>query len=232
MSIHIEAEKGEVADIVFLPGDPLRAEFVAKTYLDSPVAYNRVRGMLGFTGTFEGKRVSVQGTGMGQPSLAIYVTELIRDYGVTRLVRIGSCGALQPEMKTGDVVLASGACTDSAMNRLRFRGMDFAPVADFDLLRRAHENAGKRNVPVRVGNILSSDSFYTDDPDQWKLWARYGVVAVEMETSALYTIAAAEGARALTMLTVSDSLVTGEEISAEERRSSFTDMFEVALSLV
>jgi purine-nucleoside phosphorylase len=232
MSIHIEAERGEIADIVFLPGDPLRAEFVAKTYFDSPVVYNRVRGMLGFTGTFEGKRVSVQGTGMGQPSLAIYVTELIRDYGVKRLVRIGSCGALQPEMKTGDVVLASGACTDSAMNRLRFRGMDFAPVADFELLRQAHENAAKKDVPVRVGNIFSSDSFYTDDPEQWKLWARYGVVAVEMETSALYTIAAAEGARALAMLTVSDSLVTGEKLSAEERRSSFIDMFAVALSLV
>lgn len=231
MSVHIEASRGEIAETVYLPGDPLRAEFVARNYFEDPRQYNGVRGMLGFTGTYQGNRISVQGTGMGQPSLAIYLTELIREYGVKRCIRIGSCGALQPEMKVGDIVLASAACTDSNMNRIRFKGMDYAPAADFTLLRQAWQAAQERKIETKVGNILSSDSFYSDDPEAWKLWAKYGVLAVEMESSALYTIAAAEGVGAVTILTVSDSLVTGDTLSAEERRSSFTEMFEIALSL-
>jgi purine-nucleoside phosphorylase len=231
MSVHIEAEPGDIAETVLLPGDPLRAEFVAKEYLSDVKRYNSVRNMFGFTGTYEGKRVSVQGTGMGQPSLAIYVHELIESYDVQNLIRIGSCGAMQPDIELMDLIFALGASTDSSMNRIRFEGQDFAPVCDFGLLQRACEAADARGYAYRAGGILSSDSFYTADPDAWKLWASYGVLAVEMETSALYTLAAKAGRRALSMLTVSDSLVTGDALSSEQRQTSFRRMVETALSL-
>lgn len=231
MSIHIGAEKGQIAETVLLPGDPLRAEFVAESYLEGAACYSRVRGMLGFTGTWKGRRVSVQGTGMGQPSLSIYVNELIREYGVRTLIRIGSCGSLQKELHIHDLVAAMSASTDSAMNDERFHGMSFAPTADAELLVAAVETAKRRNCALRAGNVLATDTFYTDDPEAWRLWADYGVLAVEMETAGLYTLAAKYGVRALTLLTVSDSLVTGEALSAEERQSSFTTMAELALDL-
>jgi len=231
VSIHIGAKAGQIAEAVLLPGDPLRAQFVAETYLDSPECYNRVRGMLGYTGSYKGKRVSVQGTGMGIPSISIYAHELISEYGVKRLIRIGTCGALQESMKLGEVILAQAACTDSAVNRIRFRGCDFAPVADFQLLLTAHQAAETREVPVRVGTVLTSDTFYADEPDSWKIWARYGVLAAEMETTALYTLAAGHEVQGLSILTVSDSLVTGETASSEQRRRSYTDMMEIALQV-
>lgn len=231
MSIHIGAENGQVAEAVLLPGDPLRAEFVAQSYLDGAECYTRVRGMLGFTGTWKGKRVSVQGTGMGQPSLSIYVNELIREYGVHTLIRIGSCGSIQEDLRVRDLVAAMSASTDSAMNRVRFHGMSFAPTANPELFIEAVEAAKRRKLSLAAGNVLATDSFYTDDPESWRLWADYGVLALEMETAGLYTLAAKYGVRALTLLTVSDSLVTGEALSAEERQSSFTEMAELALDL-
>ena len=229
MSIHIGAKEGEIADTVLLPGDPRRARYVAENMLEGATCYNEVRGMLGFTGSYEGRRVSVQGSGMGMPSLSIYAHELIHDYGARNLVRIGSCGGMQDDVHLRDIILCLSASTDSSMNRIRFSGMDFAPGASFELLKTAYETAGRLQLPVKVGNILSSDSFYGEDPDSWKLWASYGVLAVEMESSALYTLAARFGVKALTILTVSDNLVTGEATTSEEREQTFTDMMKLAL---
>jgi purine-nucleoside phosphorylase len=223
MSIHIGAKAGEIAEVVLLPGDPLRAEFVATTYLSDAVCHSRVRGMLGYTGSYKGARVSVQGTGMGIPSISIYAHELIIDYGVRRLIRIGTCGAMRDDMALGDVILAQAACTDSAVNKLRFGGCDFAPAASFGLLLRAHEAAAARGIRAHVGTVLTSDTFYME------LWARYGVVAAEMETTALYTIAAGHGVEALSILTVSDSLVTGASATTEQRQTGYTAMMEIAL---
>jgi purine-nucleoside phosphorylase len=190
--------------------------------------------MLGFTGIAPGgRRVSVQGSGMGQPSLSIYVNELVRDYGIKRIIRIGSCGALQKDMKTGDIVLAQGACSNSGTNARRFQGMQFAPLPDWLLFYRAHEAAKKLEIPVRVGNIFSTDLFYNDAyPDEWKLWAEYGVIAVDMESSELFTLAARNKFQALTILTVSDVLPTGEQLGAEERETGFTDMVKLALEIL
>ena len=229
MSIHIGAQPGQIAEAVLLPGDPLRAQFVAEKYLEKAECHSRVRGMLGFTGLYKGRRVSVQGTGMGIPSISIYAHELAADYGAKRLIRIGTCGALQESIALGDVLLAMAAGTDSAINRLRFGGADFAPAASFELLLRAYEIARARGVEVRVGTVLTGDLFYTDDPDFWKLWARYGVLAAEMETAALYTIAAGCGVQALSILTASDSLVTGATATAEERQQGYTAMMELGL---
>ena len=229
MSIHIGAKPGEIAEIVLLPGDPLRAEFAANEFLEKPVCYNRVRGMLGFTGTWKGTRVSIQGSGMGMPSLSIYAHELMAEYNVRTAIRIGSCGSFQPEVKVRDLVIAMTASTDSAQNRIRFAGMDYAPAADYELFAAACDLAREQGLSFHAGGILSSDTFYQDDPDGWKLWARFGVLAVEMETNALYTLAAKHGARALTVCTVSDSLVTGEALPAEERQSSFGEMIRLAL---
>lgn len=231
MSIHIEAEPGQIAPTVLLPGDPLRAEFVAQSYLEHPECYNRVRGMLGYTGIWQGQRVSVQGTGMGQPSLAIYVNELIQSYGVRRLIRIGSCGSIQPEVKLRDLIVAMSASTDSAMNDSRFARMHYAPTASPSLLLAAVRSAERLGLQVRLGQVLASDSFYPDDPEGWRLWAEYGVLAIEMETAMLYTLAAKHRVDALSILTVSDSIPSGETTSAEDRRSSFTQMIELALSL-
>lgn len=232
MSVHLEAKPGEVAETVLLPGDPLRAKFVAETFLENPVCYNNVRGMLGYTGSYKGRRVSVQGTGMGMPSHGIYVHELINFYGAKRVIRIGSCGTLQKEIALREVLLAMSASTNSSMNRLRFGGMDYAPTADFGLLLRARDAAAALGIPVRAGNILSSDTFYDDDPDAWKLWAGYGVLAVEMETSILYTLAAKFRVEALSILTVSDNIPLGTAVSSADRQSSFRDMVGLALELV
>lgn len=232
MSIHINAQPGEIAPSILLPGDPLRARFIAQTLLESAVCFNQVRGMLGYTGTYHGKRVSVMGTGMGLPSHSIYVHELINEYGVRTLVRVGTCGALQPHLKIGDILLAMTASTDSNVNRLRFGGMDFAPPASFDLLLKAYELAQDRGVQVHVGSTFTSDIFYNDDPDWWRLWSDYGVDVVEMETSALYSLAARFKAQALSLLTVTDQLITGERATSEQRERDFTQMAEIALEIV
>lgn len=229
MSIHIGARNGDVAETVLMPGDPLRARFVAETWLSDVRQYNDVRGMLGYTGLWKGTRVSVQGSGMGMPSLAIYVNELIRFYGVKRLIRIGSCGAIQPEIDLHDLILAMSASTNSAMNRERFKGMDYAATAGWRLFRNALAVVEEKNIPFHAGNILSSDTFYDDDPETWKIWARHGVLAIEMEANQLYTLAARHGVEALALLTVSDSLVTSAELSSDDRQSSFHQMVEVAL---
>ncbi len=231
MSIHIEAAKGDIAETVLLPGDPMRAKWAAETMLENPVCYNRVRGMYGYTGNYKGRRISIQGTGVGLPSLSIYANELISFYGSKKLIRIGSCGSIQSGLKLRDIILAIGASTDSAINKITFGGMDYAPCADFDLLNAAYKIAAKKEIDVKVGNVLSADRFYNDDPDFWKPWAKYGVLAVEMETSALYTIAAANNVGALSILTVSDSIVNGEATSQHEREQTFGRMVEIALEL-
>jgi purine-nucleoside phosphorylase len=231
MSTHISAAPGEVAPHVLMPGDPLRARWIAENFLEDAECYSQVRGMLGYTGTFRGERVSVQGSGMGLPSLSIYAHELFSEYDVRTIVRVGSCGALSEELGLRDIVLASGACTDSSMNRIRFEGLDYAPVADFGLLRAAYDVAMSKDLPVRtkVGLIFSSDSFYSARPELTRRMAEYGALAVEMEASALYTLAAVFGRRALTACTVSDHIVTGEQTTAHEREQTFGDMVEIAL---
>lgn len=231
MSIHIGAKPGEIAETVLLPGDPLRAKYMAETMLAQPVCYSQVRGMLGFTGLYKGKRVSIQGSGMGMPSMAIYAHELAAFYQAKRLIRVGSCGAIQPELQLRDIILAMSASTDSNFNKLRFQGMDYAATASFALLKNAVDVAKQNGIVVKVGVILSSDTFYSHDPEQWKLWASYGVLAIEMETAALYTVAAQHGIAALSILTVSDSLVTGAKETSEARQQAFTAMFEIALEM-
>ena len=229
MSIHIAAKQGEIADIVLLPGDPLRAKFIAETFLEDVTCYNEVRNMFGYTGTYKGRRVSVQGTGMGVPSISIYATELMQEYGVQKLIRVGTCGAIQKDVKVRDVILAQTASTDSRMNQVIWGGgIDFAPTADFDLLYKAY-NAGKEaGLNLKVGNIFTADMFYSDEAQNEKL-AKYGVLAVEMESSALYTLAAKFGRQALSVLTVSDHIITGEVTTSEERQTTFKDMMIVAL---
>lgn len=233
MSIHIGAKKGEIAETVLLPGDPLRAKFIADTFLDDTVMYSNVRGMYGFTGYYKGKRLSVQGTGMGVPSISIYVNELIREYDVKKLMRVGTCGALQNDIELKDVILGMAASTDSSLNKIRFDGMDYAPIADFELLNQAYQYAKSIGKKVKVGNILTSDIFYNDDylADPFQKWKDFGILAVEMESSALYTLAAKYKRQALTILTVSDHILKNEFCSAEERQTAFTDMMEIALEI-
>ena len=230
MSIHIGAKKGEIAETILLPGDPLRAKYIAENYFEDVVQYNEVRGMYGFTGTYNGERISVQGTGMGVPSISIYVNELIQEYDVKTLVRVGTCGAMQNDVKIRDIVLAQGATTDSQMNRMTFGGIDYAPLANFDLLKDAYEIAKEKGLTPHVGNVFTSDSFYRDNGKEViDLLAKYNVLAVEMETTALYTLAAKFNREALSILTVSDHVITGEETSAHERQTSFHEMMEIAL---
>lgn len=229
MSIHIGAKEGQIAETILLPGDPLRAKFIAETFLENPVCYNEVRGMLGYTGTYKGKRISVQGTGMGVPSISIYVNELIRDYGVKNLIRVGTAGGMQEDIKVRDLVLAMSSHTDSAINKVRFNGLDFAPTASFKLLKTAYDTAVEKGYDPKVGSVFTADSFYNDNPEAWKHWAKFGTLAVEMETAALYTLAAKYGVNALTILTISDHLITAEETTSEERQTTFTKMMEVAL---
>lgn len=230
---HNNAEYGEIAETVLLPGDPLRAQFIAEHFFENPMLFNDVRNMLGYTGMWNGKRVSVMGTGMGIPSLAIYAEELCRFYGVKQLIRVGSCGALQPELALYDVILAMSASTDSAINAYRFKGGTYAPTASFALLYRAYEAAREQGIQPHVGSVTSTDLFYGVEGEDisWKSWAAYGSLAVEMETAGLYTIAARHGVKALSVLTVSDSLVHHQETSAQERQSSFTQMMNIALAL-
>lgn len=232
MSIHIAAKKGEIAESILLPGDPLRAKFVADNFLKDAVCYNTVRNIFGYTGTYKGKKVSVQGTGMGIPSISIYATELIKDHGVKNLIRIGSCGAIQPNINLRDIILAEGASTDSQTNKLVFSGADFAAIANFELLFKAYKIVRKNEMNVHVGNVLSSDIFYSDDPKFWQIWAKYGILGIDMEATALYSIAAKYGVKALAILTVSDQIVRGEVTTSEERQTGFNKMIEIALETV
>lgn len=231
MSIHISANKGQIASSILLPGDPLRAKHIADTLLQDVICFNEVRGMLGYTGRYGNKTISVMGSGMGIPSLSIYLNELVAEYDVKTLIRVGTCGALQPDLKVGDLVFALAASTDSHTNKLHFDDMDYAPCANFELLLKAHQTAKERGIPVQIGGIFSSDTFYKDNPDWWKIWAAFGTLVVEMETNALYTLAAKFKTRALSILTVSDSLVTGEAASAKQREQDFTQMAEIALEI-
>lgn len=229
MSLHIEAKKGEIAETVLLPGDPLRAKWIAETFLENAVCYNKVRGMLGFTGTYKGKRVSVQGTGMGIPSALIYCNELIKDYGVKNLIRVGSAGSYQEDIKVRDIVIAMAASSNSGINNSRFLNSDYSPTADFGLFMKAVDFARENNIVIKAGNVLSSDEFYEDDYNSYKKWAEFGVLCVEMEAAGIYTVAAKYNVKALTILTISDHLITKEETTSEERESTFSDMIKIAL---
>ncbi|MEC3940723.1 purine-nucleoside phosphorylase [Enterococcus mundtii] len=229
MSVHIEAKPGEIADKILLPGDPLRAKYIAETFLENPVCYNQVRGMLGYTGTYKGERVSVQGTGMGMPSAMIYAHELVNSYDVKKLIRVGTCGALSKDVHVRDLVLAQGAATSSSMIEKDFNAFHFPPICDFDLLLKAYEVAKEKGFTTHVGNVLSEDSFYKDDlTERFKL-AELGVMGVEMEAAALYYLGAKYHVQTLAIMTVSDHLITGEETTASERQTTFNDMIEVGL---
>jgi len=232
MSTHINAKEGQIAESILLPGDPLRAKFIAENFLKDVICYNEVRGMYGYTGTYKGKKVSVQGTGMGIPSISIYVNELIQSYGVKNLIRVGTCGSYQENVKVRDLVIAMAASTDSNINSIRFAGSSFAPTASFKLLKKSYDIAVQKGFDPKVGNVFSSDTFYGDNADSWKLWAKFGCLAVEMEAAALYTIAAKYGVDALALLTVSDHFITSEVTTAEERQTTFTNMIEVALETI
>ena len=229
---HNRAEVGDIAEKILLPGDPLRAKFIAENFLENAVCYNDVRGMYGYTGIYKGERVSVQGTGMGMPSMHIYANELMEVYKVKKLIRVGTCGSLREDVHLKDVVIAIGSTTDSNMNKDRFGSISFAPTASFSLLKRAYEIAMEEKVSAIVSNVFTSDKFYDDNAQQKNsLLASYGIAAVDMETCELYTLAAKHHTEALTMLTVSDHLITGEQCTTEERQTSFNDMIKVALEI-
>jgi len=235
MTPHIEAKEGDFAESILLPGDPLRAKFIADNFLTDVRQINSVRNMLGYTGSYHGKEVSVMGTGMGIPSMSIYVTELVKFYGVKNLIRVGSCGAVSDEVKLRDIVLAVGAGTDSGVNRARFGGMDFAATADFGLLSSAAKVAAEKGLEIKTGNIFSADLFYHPDESMMDTLTAMNILAIEMEAAGLYGIAAEYhqlGVKALAICTVSDHIKTGEALPPEERQSSFSDMMEVALGCV
>ena len=232
MSVHINAKKGQVAESVLMPGDPLRAKFIAEHYLTEVEQYNAVRNMFGYTGLYKGQRVSVQGSGMGIPSIMIYANELYTEFGVEKIIRIGSAGSIQPDVNVRDIVLAQGATTDSSIITNIFQGqVNFAPLASFDLLDKAYHLAKERDATVHVGNILSSDRFYNAELNKQKL-QEYGVLAIEMEAAGLYALAAQHKKQALAIVTISDHILTGEETTAEEREKTFNEMMEIALEAV
>jgi purine-nucleoside phosphorylase len=229
MSFHIGAKKNEIAKIVLLPGDPLRAKFIAESFLSDINEYSSVRNMLGFTGVYKGVKISVQGGGMGIPSTSIYTNELIKEYDVKTIIRVGTTGSIKSDIHIGETILAQSACTDSNVNRLAFGGMDYSPIADFGLLMKAYQTAQDLSIPVTVGAVFSTDSFYNGSPDRYHIWAQHGVLALEMESTALYTLAAKNNAKALTILTVSDNIITGEAMSAEEREHKIEHVARLAL---
>jgi purine-nucleoside phosphorylase len=231
MSIHINAKKGDIAETILLPGDPLRAKWIAETYFENPVCFNEVRGMLGYTGIYNGKKISAMGTGMGVPSISIYAHELITEFGVKNLIRVGSAGSYQLEIKIRDIVFAMAASSTSGVNELRFGGADFAPTANFELFQKAVEIAKQKNIPIKAGNVLTSDEFYADEFESYKKWSKFGVLCVEMEAAGLYTVSAKHKVNALTILTISDSLVTGEKTTSKERETTFDEMIKIALEL-
>lgn len=225
---HNEAERGQIAESILLPGDPLRARFIAEHFLEGAECFNTVRNMLGYTGTYRGTRISVMGTGMGCPSIGIYSYELIHEYGVKNLIRVGSCGGIQKDLKVGELVMAMGASTDGAYGHQYDLPGTYSAIGSYELLEQAVRAARERNHSFRVGNVLSSDLFYTETPE-WQRWAKMGLLAIEMESYALYCNASRAGVRALGIFTVSDSIVNGEALSAKERETGFTDMMETAL---
>jgi len=229
---HISAEPGDFAPSILLPGDPLRAKYIAESFLDDATLVTEVRNMLGYTGSYQAVPVSVMGTGMGIPSASIYATELVNEYSVERLVRVGSCGGVTEKVAIRDVILAIGACTDSLVNRTRYGGLDFAATADFWLLEAAAQAAAAKGIDVKVGNVHSADLFYNPDPEAFNRMEAMGVLAVEMEAAGLYGVAAEHGARALTICTVSDHIRTGEATSSDERQETFNEMVEIALEAV
>jgi purine-nucleoside phosphorylase len=229
MTVHIGAKPGDIAETVLLPGDPYRARWAAQTFLQDAVLVNETRGMLGYTGTWNGHRVTIHGTGMGMPSISIYANELIRDFGAQTLIRIGSAGALQPHVKVRDIVLAQATTTLGSPSRSIFKELSFAPVADFGLLSAAHTAATSRSIPTHVGGIFSSDTFYDERQDLSDQLQRHGCLAVEMEAAELYTLAARYGRRALAVLTISDHILTHEALPADQRERSFGDMVQIAL---
>lgn len=231
MSTHINAPDGAIADKVLLPGDPLRAKFIAENFLENPKCYNEVRGMYGFTGTYKGVRVSVQGTGMGQPSLSIYVNELFRFYGVRKAIRVGTIGSVQDDVNLKDTVIANVAFSDSYLLNQRFGGLHYAPASDFSLLYTAFNKAKQLGINAKVGPVVSSDRFY-DDNQNWKLWQKYGAVGIEMESAELFTLAAEFKKKALSIFTVSDHIVKGGQTTAEEREKTFKDMMILALETI
>ncbi len=231
MSTHINAKEGAVAKNILLPGDPLRAKFIAENFLENPVLYNEVRGMFGYTGTYKGVPVSVQGTGMGQPSLSIYVTELFKDYGVENAIRVGTCGAVTEDTELRDTIIVNSACSDSSLLNQRFGGLHFAPTADFKLVKTADSIAEKMGIRYTVGSVASSDFFY-DINENWKKWAVYGVKGIEMESAELFTLAAQYKRHAMAIMTVSDHILKGGATTAEERQTTFTNMMKLALDTI
>ncbi len=228
---HIGAKLGDIAETVIMAGDPLRVKKMAETFLENPVLFNQVRGMLGYTGTYNGKRVSVMGHGMGIPSISIYTYELFNFYNVKSIIRVGSAGTIHPDLHIGDLAIAMGACTDSNYAAQFELPGTYAPIANFDLLRAAADECERRGFNYKVGNVFSADAFYSENAHTEK-WINMGVMAVEMEIAALYMNAARSGNRALGICTISDNIITGEATTAEERQNSFTNMMEVAFSLV
>ncbi|MDD2216378.1 MAG: purine-nucleoside phosphorylase [Eubacteriales bacterium] len=227
---HINAaNKGDIAESILLPGDPLRAKYIAETFLENTKCYNKIRGMLGYTGTYKGVPISVQGSGMGMPSMGIYSYELINEYGVQNLIRVGSAGSFQEEIKLMDIVVGLCASTDSNWQHTYQLPGNLSCGCDFDLLMKVKKSADRLNTPIRAGNIVSCDVFYEDNPDWWKSWAKMGVLAVEMEAAALYMNAARFGAKAIALVTISDHFVTSGRLTAEEREKSFTNMMKMAL---
>ncbi|MFV0558676.1 MAG: purine-nucleoside phosphorylase [Enterococcus sp.] len=229
MSVHIEAKVGEIADKILLPGDPLRAKYIAETFLENPVCYNNVRGMLGYTGTYKGEKISVQGTGMGMPSAGIYIEELIQSYGVKTLIRVGTCGALSQAVHVRDLIIAQAAATSSSIVAKNLPTFHYPPIANFDLLLQASQIAKEAGIVTHVGNILSEDTFYKEDLAPTLALADLGVLGVEMEAAMLYYLGAKHQVKALAICTVSDHLITGEETTAQERQTTFNDMIKVGL---
>lgn len=232
MSVHIAAQPGEIAEKILLPGDPLRAKYIAEKFLDNPKCYNDVRGMLGYTGTYKGVPVSVQGTGMGMPSAAIYVNELVREYGVKQLIRVGTCGSIQKDVHVRDLVIAQAAATSSNIIRNDFPKHDFPQIADFDLLLKSYNLAQEKGFNIHVGNVLSDDVFYKDSMDEVFRLGEHGVLGIEMEAAVIYYLAAKYQVQALAIMTVSDHILTGEETSSEERQETFDEMMIVALEAI
>lgn len=235
-TMHINAEIGDFSDVVLMPGDPLRAKYIAETFLEDAVEINNIRGMLGFTGIYKGRSISLMSHGMGIPSCSIYVRELITEFGVKKIIRIGSCGAVRDDIKLRDVVICMGACTDSRVNRLRFKDNDYAAIADFDMLRYAVEAASIENIPVRIGNIFSADLFYTPNPDMFQIMKKYGILGVEMEAAGIYGLVAELheefNCKALAICTVSDHILRREATTATERQTTFNEMSLIALESI
>lgn len=229
---HINAEMGDFADVVLMPGDPLRAKYIAEAFLEDAKLVCDVRSMFGYTGTYKGRKISVMGHGMGIPSCSIYTTELFKDFGVKKIIRVGSCGAVRDDVNLRDVIIGVGASTDSKVNRTRFNGHDFAAIADFDMTRNAVDAAKAKGLPVRVGNIFSADTFYSTEPEFFNTMAKYGILGVEMEAAGIYAVAAEFGAKALTICTVSDHILRGETLSSDDRQTTFNEMIEIALDSV